>query len=81
MLVDGQPVGVVTSGNFSPELGHGIALAFVPPDTRIGDTLAIDQRGSTRPRWSSSLREPTPLAAPSVQTPTAGFSAAVRQVG
>ena len=49
MVVDGEPVGVVTSGNFSPELGHGIALAFVPPDTRIGDTLAIDQRGSTVP--------------------------------
>jgi aminomethyltransferase len=49
VLVDGEPVGVVTSGNFSPELGHGIALAFVPPDTRIGDALAIDQRGSTVP--------------------------------
>ena len=46
---EGQMVGVVTSGNFSPELGHGIALAFVPPDARIGDTLDIDQRGSTVP--------------------------------
>ncbi len=49
VLVDGEPLGVVTSGNFSPELGHGIALAFVPPGTRIGDALAIDQRGSTVP--------------------------------
>jgi aminomethyltransferase len=41
-----EPVGVVTSGNFSPELGHGIALAFVPPDVVEGDALAIDARGS-----------------------------------
>jgi len=46
VLVDGQPVGVVTSGNFSPELGHGIALGFVPPTTGIGDRVTIDQRGS-----------------------------------
>jgi aminomethyltransferase len=37
---------VVTSGNFSPELGHGIALAFVPPDVSVGDELVIDVRGS-----------------------------------
>jgi aminomethyltransferase len=42
----GRPVGVVTSGNFSPELGHGIALAFVPPDVEVGDHLAIDVRGT-----------------------------------
>ena len=29
-------VGEVTSGNFSPVLGHGIALAFVPPDVAEG---------------------------------------------
>ena len=45
VLVAGAPVGVVTSGNFSPELGHGIALAFVPPEVAIGDEVAIDQRG------------------------------------
>ncbi len=46
VMVDGESVGVVTSGNFSPELGHGIALAFVPPSVDIGDQVAIDQRGS-----------------------------------
>ena len=46
VLRDGTPVGVVTSGNFSPELGHGIALAFVPPDVEIGDHLSIDMRGT-----------------------------------
>ena len=46
VLRDGVEVGVVTSGNFSPELGHGIALAFLPPDTAIGDRFVIDVRGS-----------------------------------
>jgi aminomethyltransferase len=49
VLRDGQVVGEVTSGNFSPELGHGIALAFVPPDVEIGDELAIDVRGTPMP--------------------------------
>lgn len=46
VLRDGAVVGVVTSGNFSPELGHGIGLAFVPPDVEIGQQLDIDARGS-----------------------------------
>jgi aminomethyltransferase len=49
VLRDGVAVGEVTSGNFSPELGHGIALAFVPPDVEIGDELAIDVRGTPMP--------------------------------
>ncbi|MFN8028392.1 MAG: glycine cleavage system aminomethyltransferase GcvT, partial [Acidimicrobiia bacterium] len=40
-----EPIGVVTSGNFSPSLGHSIALAFLPPDTAEGDTVEIDVRG------------------------------------
>ena len=40
-----QPVGAVTSGNFSPMLGHGIALAFLPPD--VADRR---RRGHRRPR-------------------------------
>lgn len=46
VLREGQVVGEVTSGNFSPELGHGIALAFVPPETRLGELLSIDVRGA-----------------------------------
>jgi glycine cleavage system T protein (aminomethyltransferase) len=42
---DGNVVGEVTSGNFSPMLGHGIALAFVPPAVQPGDSLQIDVRG------------------------------------
>jgi aminomethyltransferase len=49
VLVDGRPVGQVTSGNFSPVLGHGIALAFLPPDVADGTAVAIDVRGSALP--------------------------------
>jgi aminomethyltransferase len=45
VLVAGQPVGEVTSGNFSPVLGHGIALAFVPPDLAEGTPVELDLRG------------------------------------
>jgi aminomethyltransferase len=41
-----ERVGVVTSGNFSPTLGHGIALALVRPDMQVGDAVSVDVRGS-----------------------------------
>jgi aminomethyltransferase len=43
--IDGSMVGEVTSGNFSPVLGHGIALGFVPPDTPAGTAVVVDVRG------------------------------------
>lgn len=46
VLVDGQAVGAVTSGNFSPVLGSGIALAFLPPDVADGAEVVVDVRGS-----------------------------------
>lgn len=49
VLVAGEPVGEVTSGNFSPVLGHGIALAFVPPSVAVGDEVAVDVRGTLLP--------------------------------
>lgn len=49
VLVDGQLAGIVTSGNFSPVLGHGIALAFLPPDVAEGAEVAIDVRGERVP--------------------------------
>jgi aminomethyltransferase len=49
VLVDGKPVGVLTSGNFSPVLGHGIALGFLPPAIGIGTEVTIDVRGATVP--------------------------------
>jgi aminomethyltransferase len=46
VLVDGEPVGSVTSGNYSPLLEHGIAMAFVPPGLDDGTPVEIDVRGS-----------------------------------
>jgi len=43
--IDDRPSGTVTSGNFSPTLGHGIALAFLPPDTAVDTVVSIDVRG------------------------------------
>jgi aminomethyltransferase len=47
VLVAGERVGEVTSGNFSPVLGHGIALAFVPPGVGEGTTVEVLVRGTT----------------------------------
>lgn len=46
VLVDGAAAGTVTSGNFSPVLGHGIALAFLAPTVAEGTAVTIDVRGS-----------------------------------
>jgi aminomethyltransferase len=42
---DGRVVGTVSSGNFSPTLERGIALAFVAPDVVPGDAVTVDVRG------------------------------------
>jgi aminomethyltransferase len=49
VLVEGKPVGEVTSGNFSPVLGHGIGLAFLPPDVEPGANVELDVRGRPEP--------------------------------
>jgi aminomethyltransferase len=49
VVVDGAAVGLVTSGNFSPMLERGIALAFVPPDIGVGAAIEIDVRGRMLP--------------------------------
>ena len=56
VLIDGNIVGVTTSGNFSPVLQHGIALGFLPPHVAIGTEVTIEVRG-------------TPLAGTVVATP------------
>lgn len=47
ILVDGVAVGEVTSGNFSPVLGHGIALGFVPVAVGAGALVEIRGRSAT----------------------------------
>jgi aminomethyltransferase len=47
--IGGAVMGETTSGNFSPVLGHGIALAFLPPDVEEGAVVEVDLRGSTLP--------------------------------
>ena len=50
VLREGYPVltdfgdGVITSGSFSPTLGHSIALARVPAKVQTGDALRVQIR-------------------------------------
>jgi aminomethyltransferase len=47
VMRDGEDVGTVTSGNFSPTLGHGIALGLLAPAVEIGDRVELFVRGRT----------------------------------
>ena len=42
----GSEIGFISSGNFSPTLGHCIAMAFVHPATSVGDSVSMDVRGT-----------------------------------
>jgi aminomethyltransferase len=55
VLRGGEAVGEVTSGNFSPTLERGIALAFVPTEAATGDVLDIDIRGRRAPATVTEL--------------------------
>ncbi len=46
VLLDNEPIGTVTSGNYSPVLEHGIAMAFLPPTIADGCEVTIDVRGT-----------------------------------
>lgn len=52
-----QRVGEVTSGNFAPTLGHGIALALVRSDAAGSDAFTIELRG----RALAARRVPLPF--------------------
>ena len=47
--VDDRDAGTLTSGNFSPVLGHGVGLAFLPPDVDDGTAVTVDVRGTPLP--------------------------------
>jgi aminomethyltransferase len=50
ILLNGQPVGEVTSGTFSPTLNKPIAMGYVDPKhAAVGAELSIDIRGSAEP--------------------------------
>ncbi|MEZ5322603.1 MAG: glycine cleavage T C-terminal barrel domain-containing protein [Microthrixaceae bacterium] len=38
-------IGTITSGNFSPMLGHGIAMAYLHAEITVGTSVRIDARG------------------------------------
>jgi aminomethyltransferase len=42
---EGELIGEITSGTFSPSLKHGIALARVKISVKVGDKLVVDIRG------------------------------------
>ena len=42
----GNEIGFISSGNFSPTLGHCVAMAFVKPSTAVGDSVSMDVRGT-----------------------------------
>jgi aminomethyltransferase len=45
VVSDGNVVGEVTSGTFSPTLRTGIGLALVDPAIKVGDQVVVDVRG------------------------------------
>ena len=51
----GDSTGAVTSGNFSPTLGHGIALAYVSPPIDSDAPVEIEIRGAWQPAQIEDL--------------------------
>jgi aminomethyltransferase len=50
-------IGAVTSGNFSPVLGRGIAMAFIDTDAdlKVGEDVVIEMRGRRLPARVADL--------------------------
>ncbi|MDE0066629.1 MAG: glycine cleavage system aminomethyltransferase GcvT [Acidimicrobiaceae bacterium] len=46
---NGEEIGFISSGNFSPILERGIAMAFLRPDIAPGDEVTIHVRGTEAP--------------------------------
>ena len=45
---DGEKVGTITSGTFSPLLKVGIAMGYSPPDLKAGDQVKVEIHGKSR---------------------------------
>ncbi|MGQ9759583.1 MAG: glycine cleavage system aminomethyltransferase GcvT [Candidatus Methanomethylicaceae archaeon] len=43
---EGSEVGFVTSGTYSPTIKRGIAMAYLPPETKVGEEVYVEVRGS-----------------------------------
>jgi aminomethyltransferase len=59
----GEPIGVVTSGTFSPTLRKGVALALVEPGLGVGESVGVEVR---RRREVFRVTKP-PFVTPSVR--------------
>jgi aminomethyltransferase len=55
VLVDGQSVGILTSGNFSPILERGIALGLLKDDLAVGTPVSVALRGREIPAQVTAL--------------------------
>ena len=54
---NGETVGIVTSGTWSPTLEEAIALAYVPPSlAKLGTELSVEIRGKAQP--ATVVRKP-----------------------
>jgi aminomethyltransferase len=49
VLVEGTSVGTLSSGNFSPVLGHGIGMGLLQPDLDVGTDVTVVLRGRDMP--------------------------------
>ncbi|MDQ3752307.1 MAG: glycine cleavage system aminomethyltransferase GcvT [Actinomycetota bacterium] len=58
VLADGEPLGEVTSGNFSPTSGRGIALAYAPSDRVPPPGRAVEVVARSRRLEGDTLKPP-----------------------
>lgn len=49
VLLEHRVIGETSSGALSPSLGLGIAMAYLPPSLKVGDTVEIEVRGRQFP--------------------------------
>jgi aminomethyltransferase len=57
VLIDGAPVGTLTSGVYSPTLERGIGMAYLPTEyAKVGTPCAVEIRGKAIPAVVSTRR-------------------------